>query len=211
MLEGERHRIALELEAIDLFDCVARERGRRRWDLLVAHVFLDEVDISPTVPLLLTALRKGGLFYFSMNFDGVTIIEPVVHEGLDALIEHLYHETMDERTLHGMPCGDSRTGRHLLACIKNAGAEILDVGGSDWVVFPTSSVYPADEAFFLHCIIETIHEALKGHSRLDSERFAAWVAERHAQIGRSELVLIVHQLDFVGEVSHPGDRPSKHT
>jgi hypothetical protein len=33
---------------------------------------------------------------------------------------------------------------------------------------------------------------------LDPVRFEAWIAERHAQIERGELVYIAHQLDFFG-------------
>jgi hypothetical protein len=39
--------------------------------------------------------------------------------------------------------------------------------------------------------------ALQGHRELDPARFAAWIAERHAQIDRGELVYIAHQLDVL--------------
>ena len=94
--------------------------------------------------------------------------------------------------------GDSRSGRHLFGYLQAAGAQILAAGASDWVVFPGPDGYPADEAYFLHFIIHTIHGALAGHPELDPYCLDAWAARRHAQIERCELVYIAHQMDFVG-------------
>jgi hypothetical protein len=196
-------RVTVELEAVDLFDFTAREQGRRAWDLLIAHAFLDLLDIPPALPPLFALIRPGGLFYFAITFDGATILEPPIDPMLDAQIEALYHRTMDERLVDGNPSGDSRAGRHLFAHLRAAGAQLLDAGSSDWVVFPRQDGYPADEAYFLHFIVHTIDGALAGHPDLDADRFAAWIAERHAQIDRRELIYIAHQLDFLGRV-HPG-------
>jgi SAM-dependent methyltransferase len=198
VLERPEGRISVELEAIDLFDLIDREAGRRTWDLLAAHAFLDLMDIPATLPRLFRLLRPGGLFYFTINFDGATLFEPTIDPGLDELIQVLYHRTMDERTKDGQPSGDSRSGRRLFAHLKTAGAQILAAGSSDWVVFPGPDGYPDDEAYFLHFIIHTIQGALEGHPELDPQRLEAWTAERHAQIERGELVYIAHQMDFVG-------------
>jgi hypothetical protein len=110
---------------------------------------------------------------------------------------------MDRRIVAGNPAGDSRTGRHLFGHLRASGAELLDAGGSDWVVFAGPNGYPADEAYFLHFIIHTIHAALAGHRCLDAKRFAAWIEQRHAQVERGTLVYIAHQLDFLGRVPTP--------
>jgi hypothetical protein len=195
--------VDIEWEATDLFDFAAREAGRRTWDLLVAHAFLDLLDVPSALPVLFSLLREGGLFYFSINFDGVTLFEPAIDPDFDEQVQALYHCTMDERLTAGKPSGDSRAGRHLFACLKAAGASILGAGASDWVVFPGPAGYPEDEAYFLHFIIQTIDGALAGHPKLDSQRFATWIAERHAQVDHAELVYIAHQLDFVGIASPP--------
>jgi hypothetical protein len=75
----------------------------------------------------------------------------------------------------------------------------MAAGASDWVVFPGAGGYAADEAYFLHFILETIRNALQGHPALDPNRFAAWIATRHAQVERKELVFVAHQLDFTGK------------
>ncbi len=195
--------IELHLEAIDLFDFMARERGQRYWDLLIAHAFLDLMDIPATLPQLFALLDPGGLFYFSINFDGVTALEPAIDPALDAQIERLYHQTMDERLINGRPSGDSHSGRHLFTHLRQAGAEILAAGSSDWVVFAGPDGYPADEKYFLQFIVETMHRALAGHPALDLAQFAAWIAQRQAQIETGELVYIAHQLDFFGRLGAP--------
>lgn len=191
--------IQLTLEAIDLFDFIKREHGQRQWDVLIAHAFLDLMDIPATLPQLFSLLKPGGLFYFSINFDGMTTLEPAIDPALDAQIEQLYHQTMDDRVTDGKPSGDSRSGRHLFGHLRETGAEILAAGSSDWVVFagPDSS-YPADEKYFLQFIVETMHRALQAHPALDQPQFAKWIARRRAQIEAGELVYIAHQLDFLG-------------
>ena len=188
-------------ETCDLFEFIAREEGVRKWDLLLAHAFLDLMDIPSTLRQLTSLLAPDGLVYFTINFDGVTILEPEIDPELDKHIQALYHQTMDERITSGKPSGDSQAGRHLFEHLRLTGFQILDAGASDWVVFPNTQGYPGDEAYFLHFIIHTIQQALAGHPHLDSRRFTDWVNERHAQVERGELVYIAHQLDFLGKVS----------
>jgi SAM-dependent methyltransferase len=192
--------VRITLEAADLFDFLDREPGKSAWDLLVAHAVLDLVDLPSTLPLLLSHLAPGGLFYFSLNFDGATILEPPIDPELDALIEALYHRTMDTRRSRGGPSGSSRTGRRLFGYIKEAGAQLIAAGSSDWVVFPGPDGYPGDEAYFLHFIIDTIGQALHGHPELAGSGFQAWIAQRHRQIEARELIYIAHQLDFLGYI-----------
>ena len=190
--------INLSLEGIDLFEFIEREQGKSQWDLLIAHAFLDLMDIPATLPQLFALLKPGGLFYFSINFDGVTTLEPAIDPALDTKIELLYHQTMDDRLTDGKPSGDSRSGRHLFTHLRQAGAQILAAGSSDWVVFAGENGYPADEKYFLQFIVETMHRALANHPALAGAQFADWIAQRQAQIEAGELVYIAHQLDFVG-------------
>jgi len=189
--------ITVDLETADVFDFL-EGHGNRRWDGLIAHAFLDLTDIPSALPRLLGCLRPDGLCYFTLNFDGATILEPAIDPAFDTQIELLYHRTMDERVTDGRPSGDSQSGRRLFTCLRDAGVEILDSGSSDWVVFANGDGYRADEAYFLHFIVDTIGSALRLHAEIDSARFARWIAERHAQIERGELVYIAHQLDFLG-------------
>jgi SAM-dependent methyltransferase len=194
------HCLRLSFESVDFFDFAPRVQGQAAWDLLIAHAFLDLVDLSAALPLLLSLLRPGGLFYFTLNFDGATIFEPPLDPDLDRQIATLYHRAMDERRGPGRPSGHSQTGRRLLNSIPPAGGRVLCAGSSDWVVFPGPKGYSEDEAYFLHFIIETIRQALEDHPHLEKERFSDWLAQRHAQVDQGRLIFIAHQLDLLGKV-----------
>jgi SAM-dependent methyltransferase len=191
----------LSLEAIDLYDFLRREQARQTWDLLIAHAFLDLVDLPATLPPLFSLLRPGGLFYFTLNFDGSTIFLPPVDPEFDRQIEALYHQTMDQRLVQGRPSGHSLTGRRLFREIPAAGARILAAGSSDWVVHPGPDGYPEDEAYFLHFLIHTLDNALQGHPQLPGPRFRDWVDKRHRQIEQNQLIYLARQLDFLGFIN----------
>jgi SAM-dependent methyltransferase len=192
--------LRITFEAADLFDFAGRETETAAWDLLVAHAVLDLIDLATALPRLLSLLVPGGLFYFTLNFDGATIFEPPLDPDLDRCIEALYHRTMDTRRHRGRPSGSSVTGRRLLHHLREAGARILAAGSSDWVVVPGPEGYPGDEAYFLHAIIDTIARALHGHPKLDRGRLDNWIAARHRQIDSAELIYIAHQLDVMGYI-----------
>lgn len=192
-------KLDLSLYASDLFDFLAKAGPLTQIDLLLAHAFLDLLDIPSALPQLVATLRPGALLYFTINFDGVTILEPTIDPAFDAQIEQVYHQTMDDRITNGKPSGDSKTGRHLFHQMQTAGIQVLDAGSSDWVVIPHRGKYPHDEAYFLHFIIHNMYGALCNHPALESQRFQEWIATRHAQIERGELIYIAHQLDYLGE------------
>ena len=200
LLEDGQRELAVRFIDADLQSFLDRHQGSGDWDLLVAHAFLDLVDLPTTLRQILGTLRRGGVFYFTLNFDGKTIFEPLVELDLDEQIERLYHQTTDRRVVEGKSSGDSRTGRHLFGHLREAGATILAAGASDWVVHPSEGRYIEDEAYFLHFIIHTIQSALQEEGSLDELRLLEWARLRHAQVDRCELVYIAHQIDFVGIV-----------
>ncbi len=183
--------LRLNLTQADVFDYI--HSAPRPADLLIAHAFLDLLPMPASLPRLFSLLQPGGLAWLTINFDGVTTLEPPLDPALEAQLEQLYHETMDTRPSGG----DSRSGRHLFGHLKQAGAEILAAGASDWVVYPHQGRYPADEAYFLHFILHFFESSLAHHPQLDAAAFARGLAARHAQIERGELVYIAHQLDFL--------------
>ncbi len=193
---GSTGRIEIGFKSEDFFDFASREKGK--FDLIIANAFLDLVDIKATLSLMRDLLEKGGLFYFTINFDGITILEPAIDEEMDELILRQYHKTMDERLINGVRSGDSRAGRHLFSCLKEAGMQILDAGASDWVIFAGPNGYRQDETYFLHYILDNMGQALQDCSELNSGRLNDWVSKRHNQVENNELVYIAHQIDFVG-------------
>jgi SAM-dependent methyltransferase len=192
--------VHITLKDADLFDFLDEAPSPGTWDLIVAHAVLDLIDLPTALPSLLALLVPGGLFYFSLNFDGATILEPPLDPDLDRRIAALYHRTMDTRRRLGRPAGASLTGRRLLQHLPALGARIVAAGSSDWVVFPGPGGYPGDEACFLHAIIATIGQALQAHPDLEPHRFKAWLDQRHRQIDSATLIYIAHQLDVIGYI-----------
>lgn len=171
--------------------------GRQTWDALLAHAFLDLVDLSRALAALRPLIRPAGVMYATLNFDGDTIFQPDLEAALEQPILAAYHRTMDERRVDGQPSGEARTGRHLFCELAAAGFDLLEAGASDWVVFPRHGAYPADEAYFLRFIVSTVVQAVSGHVDVPQESLKQWANVRLQQIDRGELIYIAHQLDVL--------------
>ncbi|MEP7135297.1 MAG: class I SAM-dependent methyltransferase [Chloroflexota bacterium] len=187
----EAHDVRIHLERADVFDFI--QKNKEPADLLIAHAFLDLLPMPESLPKLFSLTK--GLAWLTINFDGVTSLEPTIDAALDEQIERLYHKSMDTRPTGG----DSQSGRHLFGHLREAGvgAEILAAGASDWVVHAVSGKYLEDEEYFLHFILHFFEESLTGHPELDADAFTDWVQKRRAQTERGELVYIAHQMDFL--------------
>ena len=166
-------------------------------DVLIANAVLDLVDVPAILPGLLRLLIPGGVYWFTINYDGETIFAPG-HPHDDQVMQ-AYHRDMDERVRYGQ-AGESRTGRHLFHHLRAAGAPALAAGSSDWVVSAgPDGNYPADEANFLRSILGTIQDALRSRQDwVDPADLADWLAARDRQLATGDLVYIAHQLDFAG-------------
>lgn len=197
-ITGPALSLDLTLEAVGVEEFAAREAGRRRFEVLLAHAFLDLVDPDAVLPALFGLLKPGGLFYFTLNFDGATIFLPEVDPELDALVEDLYHQSMQRPGWEGRVFDGSRTGRRLFGAIPKYGGRLLAAGPSDWVVFPAPGGYTAEEAYFLACILSMVEETLRNHPGLLPEKFHEWSRRRREQLARGELIYLAHQLDFFG-------------
>ena len=167
-------------------------------DVVIANAVLDLVDVPTVLPGLLRLLAPGGVYWFTVNYDGESIFEP--SHPHDDQIMRAYHRDMDERVRYGRPAGESRTGRHLFHYLRDARAPALAAGSSDWVVSAgPDGNYPGDEAYFLRSILNTIQNALRNHpDRVAPADLTGWLAERRRQLASGELVYLAHQLDFAG-------------
>ncbi len=181
--------IRIRLECADVFDFIHRNKAPA--DVLIAHAFLDLLPIPESLAGLLSLTK--GLAWLTLNFDGVSSLQPVVDRALDEKIELLYHASMDTCPTGG----DSRTGRKLFQHLRSPRAEILAAGASDWVVYGKDGTYPADENYFLQFVLHFFETSLKACDKLDAATFERWLAKRHEQIERGELVYIAHQMDFL--------------
>jgi SAM-dependent methyltransferase len=181
--------IRIRLERADVFDFI--QGNQQPADLLIAHAFLDLLPMPESLEKLFSLTK--GLAWLTLNFDGMTVLQPTIDDALDEKIERLYHKTMDTRPTGGNSC----TGRRLFDHLRSSYAEIIAAGASDWVVHATNGEYPADEKYFLHFILNFFESSLKTHPELDAATLKGWLAKRREQIERGELVYIAHQIDFL--------------
>jgi SAM-dependent methyltransferase len=201
LLREARHRIGGSLPfPVDYLESTVDaflDSAPRQFELTVANAVLDLLDLPRVLPRL--AGRGSGLFYFTINFDGVTVLEPAVDADLDERVVALYHRTMDERIVDGIPSGDSRCGRHLLSLLPRCGFRIIEAGSSDWIVHPRDGAYPADERFFLSCILDFFEQSLSERDEIGAEELSRWLQVRRRQLADGELVFIAHQIDVLAE------------
>jgi SAM-dependent methyltransferase len=167
-------------------------------DALIANAVLDLVDVPAVLPGLWRLLVPGGVYWFTINYDGESIFVP--GHPHDDQVMLAYHRDMDERIRYGRPAGNSHTGRRLFQHLRDAGAPALAAGSSDWVVSAgLGESYPDDEAYFLRSILNTIENALQNRQdQVDPAHLADWLAVRRRQLTAGELVYVAHQLDFAG-------------
>src|SRR5256884_3489782 len=167
-------------------------------DVLIANAVLDLMDVPAILPGLLRLLVPGGVYWFTINYDGESIFAPA-HPHDDQVMQ-AYHRDMNERVRYGRPAGESRTGRRLFHYLRAAGAPALTAGSSDWVAsVGPDGPYPGDEAYFGGSILRQTENALRSRQdRVEPADLADWLAVRGRQLAAGELVYIAHQLDFVG-------------
>ncbi len=159
-------------------------------DLLIGSAFIDLFRPSE-VEALVATVPAGCHCYFPITFDGETVFEPPAIPGFDDHIIERYHEDMIRRKTPGNP----KAGRHLLA-LATGEYTLQAAGSSDWVVTPDGKEYPADEAYFLHHIVDTVETALRDDPAVDWPQLEVWADRRHEQIEATELVYVAHQLDL---------------
>jgi SAM-dependent methyltransferase len=196
-VEVETSRLSIRWVTASLFDRLVPDGP---FDVVLAHAFLDLVDLDRALPRLLPRLGPGGTFLFTLNFDGLTAFLPEIEPELDRAIVEAYHATMDTRRHEGYPSGSSRTGRRLLAELPRHGAELLAAGSSDWIIYPGAGGYSEDERLVLETMLATVGNALEDGSSVAAGDLARWLGRRREQVASGELIFLAHQIDVLGRV-----------
>ncbi len=85
-------------------------------DVLIANAVLDLVDVPAVLPGLLRLLVPGGVYWFTINYDGESIFAPA-HPHDDQIMQ-AYHRDMDERFRYGRRPGKAERAA---ACFTTCG------------------------------------------------------------------------------------------
>lgn len=199
--ESKEGHIDLHCHATDAFGFAtekqqaAETQAKPQFDLLIGMAFLDVVELDTALDTLLPLISGGGYGYFPITFAGETLFRPAIET--DSEVLSAYHAAMDAPDR----AGNSQTGRQLFDRLPAAGGTLLSAGGSDWVVTPTESGYPAAESAFLHHIVSTIEEAVLTETpekrRPAKSTVREWVEKRHTQIETGELIYVAHGYDHL--------------
>jgi SAM-dependent methyltransferase len=156
-----------------------------RLDLVVAQSFLDLVPLDHALDSFDRAVGGDGLVYAPLTFDSESIFLP--EHPADERVVKAFHAAIDDT-----PGRDSRAGRHLLDRLREREARVEAVAASDWVIRPSSGEYPADERYFLACILGFVADALE-----DVEGGNAWLERRRRQLRTGELTYVAHGYDVL--------------
>lgn len=185
----------VKVELVDAEAVAYAERTDEAYDLVVGAAFLDILDLSG-LPTLVGTLGAGGMYYFPITFDGGTRFYP--GHAADRAVERRYHKHMDAKA-----GGSSRAGGEALSRLQRLPGVTVDAAGSDWVVQPSNEGYPADEAYFLRHILDSIEGAVVEMTDGEFDQLSAWLDTRRAQVDTAELLYLTHQLDLLGRVEDP--------
>ena len=82
-------KVRVFLEAIDIYSFV--DRGNQIYDIVIAHAFLDLMDAKKALGDLFSIMKPGGLFYFTLNYDGMLVFEPVVNPDYQPRILNIFN------------------------------------------------------------------------------------------------------------------------
>ena len=175
-------------DALDAFD-------ENSADLFVAQAFADLVPLAALVDTFESVLAPGGMAYLPITFDGGTVFQP--DHPRDDAIERAYHRAIDR-----LPGRDVTAGRHLADLLRERSGELLAMASSDWVVRPRESGYPADERYFVRCILEFVDELLSNADE-HVDGLDEWLTTRRRHLSDGELTYVAHQYDLLYRPSPP--------
>ncbi|MBI5589733.1 MAG: methyltransferase domain-containing protein [Deltaproteobacteria bacterium] len=188
---------AVETLCADLYDVIAEPGQQGQWDLIIAHAVMDLVEAAEVLAGFARLVKPGGLLYLSLIYDGCTEFLPSEDPDFEQALLCRYHLSMDRRATRHGHTGTSRAARAMFSRLAALNLPILAAGGSDWLVYPRAGRYPADEAFFLDTIIDTIDRQLQQDPAVDPDRLAAWASRKHNRVKAGELIFMARNMDFL--------------
>ncbi len=176
------------------------------FDCVTAHALMDLLPLEPVIDWVWALLRPGGLFYASLNYEGLTKFLPAgAHRNFEAALLEEYNRSMDERRVAGLGSGGSRSGSRLLSALAGQGFSLLASGRSDWKIRPPhprpggSGGPGGDESVLLPTLLAMIYrEALNRQSFPGrGGELESWYEGRMRAVRERRLGLRVRHLDVL--------------
>ncbi len=206
-IRGEKggRELRIEFQQGDLLDRHTTDK-LGSFDFITAHAFMDLMPLKRAVGIIRRLLGAEGVFYSTLNYDGLTVLLPEYGKGgFERRLLQIYDRSMENRRSGGGKTGGSLSGRRLYRELLEGGFAILGMGSSDWNVFPSGGSYAEQQKLFLTAILSMIEgEASRfgtgsgaGKTAVDPTMLADWYAERLEALRDNSLALIVHQLDLL--------------
>jgi SAM-dependent methyltransferase len=194
--------------AVDFAACELREfRPRGRYDLVLAHAFLDLVPLEPALAAIARCLRPGGLLYATINCDGAPEIAPPYEDtAFEAALLAVYAQSMDARRVDGLATGGACCGRQLIARLPEQNYRVLACGSSDWHMVPRAETYPDRDRECLQVLLELLWQEGRKSERLSLPALRHWHEQRLRLLQACRLEMRVPNVDllarYTGGVQH---------
>lgn len=194
--------VSVDFTCLSLAEAAASHAGA--FDLVLAHHTFDLLALDDAVPQAQALAAPGGLFWFTLTFDGETRWTPSLDRRLDAEVERRYHATMDL----GGETERSLAGRRLERAITTVGGQVAVAGPSWWRIDPSAEGYRDGERTVLAAMLAFHRAALAG--MLPDDRLRWWLEERERHLEAGKLGLAVRHRDLAGWLrpSNSIDHPS---
>jgi len=110
-------------------------------ELITAHALMDLLPLSATCTAVHNSLVPGGLFYSTINYNGLTRWYPQAEDAeFEQQLLSYYDRSMRRVRSDGCVQDGAASGGRLYEACSAAGLETLAIGGSDWCVFPKTEV-----------------------------------------------------------------------
>ena len=208
-IRGRKNRIDARVDLLrgDITDSnTARALGS--FDVVTAHAFMDLMPLKRIVAIIRSLLNAGGVFYSTLNYDGLTVLLPeYTRTTIERRLLRTYDRSMENRRARGLKTGGARSGTRLYRALVNGGFSVIGLGSSDWNVVPPAGGYSDEDKHFLAAIISMIEGEARRAIAQNNERntvvdptsLSEWLADRLDAVENSRLSMIVHQIDLLAK------------
>ncbi|TVR91255.1 MAG: class I SAM-dependent methyltransferase [Spirochaetaceae bacterium] len=205
---GSRHsagsgEVKIEFRVMSVDKALAKENS---CELITAHALMDLLPMAATCAAVHRSLVPGGLFYATINYNGLTRWYPKAEDAeFEQQLLSYYDRSMRRVREDGREQDGASSGGQLYEACSAAGLEVLALGGSDWCVFPKVDVgtaaYTGGERSLLAWMLGNIYR--EGLQEFPASSMDTWMSGRLHCLQQERLAMVVHHLDVLARRRFP--------